>query len=219
MPEAPRPLITVHADVLQNLWVATFHGNEALMLFLGSDTLPTRFPLRVRGQDVREEVQRLHPHARVRLIDRDGTLLDPGTNADLPGRDRSPARPMALRYHVPGTPLTVHLHPEALPPSLCIGLDSGDKTVYGGCYAHDAGVLAHAIRSGRALTLSANGRVQAQVRWVPDTLTLATQEGATTLALTDARMRAAFCEVLRFVADQTRHSEDDSNLGHDRRSP
>ena len=219
MPEPPRPPITVHTDVLQDLCVVTFHRNEALIQFLGSDILPTRFPLRVRGQDVWEEVQRLNPHARGRLIDRDGTLLDPGTSVDSPGQDRSPTRFMALRYYVPGTPLTVRLHREDILPRLCIGLDSGDKTVYGGCDVHDADILADAIERRRELTLSASGRAQAQVKWVPNTLTLAIQEGATTLALPDSCMRATFCAVLRFVADLFQHPEDDANLGPDRRSP
>lgn len=120
MPEPPQPLITVHADTTVGVWVATFHGNQELIRTLGSDTLPTRFPLHVSGQVAREEVQRLHPRAQIRLIDRDGTLFDSRTSTEPPGRDHSPARLTAPRYwyRVPGTPLTVSFHLEDMPPSL-----------------------------------------------------------------------------------------------------
>lgn len=89
MGEPPRPVITVQAHLPGHAWVATFHGNQDLIRLFGMDTVPLSFTLHASGQDVRKHVERLHPHAQVRLIDRDGTLLTPGT--DPPGRDRSAA--------------------------------------------------------------------------------------------------------------------------------
>lgn len=220
MPEPP-PLITVHADITRNVWVTTFHGNQALIRTLGSDTLPTHFPLHLDGYVAREEVQRLHPHARVRLIDRDGTLFDPGMNMASPGRTQSPARTATPWYRVPGTPLTLTLHQEDTPPSLCLGLGFDDSAMYGGCDAHDAGLLADAIERRQPLTLhaSASSRAQAQVRWAPDTLTVAAYGSAATRAFPDPRARAALCAVLRLIAKQLQHAEDTSTAASGRRSP
>lgn len=70
LPEAPRPLITVHPDLTRNAWVATFHGEEAMACTLWSDTVLTRFTLHVGGQEAGEDVRHLNPQARVRLAPR-----------------------------------------------------------------------------------------------------------------------------------------------------
>lgn len=208
MGEPPRPVITVQAHLPGHAWVATFHGNRDIIRLFGTDTVPLPFTLHASGQDVRKHVERLYPHAQVRLIDRDGTLLGQGT--DPPGRDRSAAHHALPWYRVPGTSLSVSLYLEDTPPSLCLGLGLGDETLYGGCDAHDAGLLADAIERRRDLTLHAtgSGRAQAQVRWVPDTLTVAAHDHAATRAFPDPRARAALCAVLRLVAQHLRHSED-----------
>lgn len=84
--------------------------------------------------------------------------------------------------------------------------------MYGGCDAYDAGLLADAIEHRRPLTLhaTASGRAQAQVRWAPDTLTVAAHDHAATRAFPDPRARAALCAVLRLVAGQLRRAEDAS---------
>lgn len=110
MGEPLRPVITVQAHLPGHVWVATFHGNQNLIRLFGTDTIPLPFTLHASGQAVREHVERLYPHAQVRLIDRDGTLLAPET--DPPERDRSAARHALPWYRVPGTSLTVSLHVE-----------------------------------------------------------------------------------------------------------
>lgn len=81
-----RPIITVHADLSRNAWVATFHDDQDMKETIGTDTILTAFTLVVDGETARREVERLNPGARVRLVQRDGTLYDPETAADhLPG--------------------------------------------------------------------------------------------------------------------------------------
>lgn len=77
-----RPTITVHADLSRNAWVATFHHDQDMKETIGTDTILTAFTLAVDGETARREVERLNPHARVRLVRRDGTLYDPETAAD-----------------------------------------------------------------------------------------------------------------------------------------
>lgn len=162
MGEPPRPVITVQAHLPGHAWIATFHGNQDIIRLFGTGTVP--FTLHASGPEVREHVERLHPHAQVRLIDRNGTLFDPGK--DPPARDRSAAHHALPWYRVPGTSVTVSLHLEDTPPSLCLGLGFDDNAVYGGCDAHDAGILADAIERRQPLTLraTASDRAQAQVR-------------------------------------------------------
>lgn len=219
MGESPRPVITVQPHLPGHAWVATFHGNQDLIRLFGTDTVPLPFTLLASGQEVRTHVERLHPHAQVRLIDRDGTLLGPET--DPPGRDHSAARHALPWSRVPGTSLTVSLHLEDTPPSLCLGLGFDDNAVYGGCDAHDAGLLADAIERRQSLTLraTASGRAQAQVRWAPDVLTVAAHDHAATRAFPDPRTGAALCAVLRLIARQLQHAEDTTTAASARRSP
>lgn len=211
-PGVPLPVVTVHADVPGNAWVATFHENPAIFRLFATDTIPTPFTLHASGREVREEVQRLHPHARVRLIDRDGTLFDP----DPPEGDSGGAQLQVLRqsgltlYRIRDTALTLSLHHEDAPPSVCIGIGFGDDATYGGCDAHDAEALAGAIERGEDLTLhaTASGQVRARVTWAGGGLTVAAYHYTATQTLPDPRARAAVGEALRRIADRGRGTDE-----------
>lgn len=83
-----RALITIHPDLGRNAWMATFHEDKRVQDLFGTDTLITPFTLLAEGEEARREVERRNPHARVRLIRRDGTVYDPETSEDHPQRER-----------------------------------------------------------------------------------------------------------------------------------
>jgi len=77
-----RAVITVHADLSRNAWVATFHGDAQMQDLLGTDTIMTPYTLVADGEEARRVVERLNPQTRVRLVKRDGSLYDPETADD-----------------------------------------------------------------------------------------------------------------------------------------